>query len=359
MATTGKIGDVFGWTNNPIYKNLASNKNALMSFGAGLASGNSWSDGLANGVGAIPIGAARDDAYALMQEDKAKQAEALNQTTEWLRANGKDALYAAVQSGAMAPSQAWQIALDEDAASRQGVKPIEINGQLVNPATGEVMGDYRDQVGQAGSTEFGLTPIWGQLPDGTFGYGVQGKDGTFRQVDTGNLNPLDPRTLAGERAYGTALGGAQGGAVGGAAGDISNAETALDLISQIKTDPELPWATGRGAAMGMNNPIVNPQRFAFQNLVEQAKSGAFLTAIQDMKGLGALSNTEGTAATAAITRMNTALEKDDFLKAVDDYEKIIRRAKERAEGRVGMQPNLNTPTAPASGSIDSLVDKYR
>lgn len=340
------LADFLG-TGNPFQQWVSGNRGRLGAFGAGLASGTDFATGLSNAAQNLPRGAAVDDAYAQMQEEKAQQTDTLNQTTEWLRNNGHANLLAAVESGAMTPGQAWEIALQP---APEGPRPIEINGQLVDPMTGAVIGDYRDQMGENGSgVEYGLTPIWGRFDDGTFGYGVQGKDGSFKQVDTGNLSPLDPRTLSAERGFGTQIGNAQGSQAASAQGDISNATTALDLINQIKTSPELPYATGFSAGIG-GNKVWGTGRYGFQNLVDQAKSGAFLTAIQDMKGLGALSNTEGQVATAAITRMDTALNKEDFLKALADYESIIARALDRAQGRVGMQPNANTPTgSPAQG----------
>ncbi len=73
---------------------------------------------------------------------------------------------------------------------------------------------------------------------------------------------------------------------------------------------------------------------SWKDLVDQAKSGAFLTAVQQMRGLGALSNNEGGAATQAITRMNTATSKEAFLKALDDYEMIIDQGIARAQSRI-------------------------
>lgn len=207
----------------------------------------------------------------------------------------------------------------------------------------------------ANATEYGLTPIWGQMPDGTFGYGVQGKDGSFQQVDTGDLNPLDPRTLAAERGFGTAVGTSQGQGVAAAPSDISNATMALDTLDQIENSPELPYATGMSAGLGANK-VPGTGRFGFQNLVDQAKSGAFLSAIQQMRGMGALSNAEGSVATAAITRMDTALSEADFRKALADYRKIIETGLARAQGRVGAQPNANTPTvAPAANATSSGI----
>jgi hypothetical protein len=215
--------------------------------------------------------------------------------------------------------------------------------------------DYdQDLSGSSGGTEYYGTPVPFENPDGTISFGQLGKDGSFnpidlpdgatpapntRTVDTptelitmdiyGNVLSRQPKDIRGA-AVDKAVGEAEGAAIAGAAGDIAAGETALDLLDQIKTHPELPNATGFTAVA---NVIPGTARFGFQNLVEQAKSGAFLTAIQEMRGLGSLSNAEGQTATAAVTRMNTSLSKDDFLKAVEDYEAIIRRGVERAKSK--------------------------
>lgn len=314
---------------NPVSQWVEPRRNALMGLSAGFLSG----DPSRAMTGAMQ-GAQVDQQYAQTQADQVQQAEQTNMTKEWLRSRGRDDLIPLVDAGQ------GMFALQQATQTADNTKGVVINGQLVNPATGETMGDYRDAA--TGSTEYGLTPIWGQLPDGTFGYGVQGKDGTFQRVDTGELNPLDPRSLAGERAFGTAVGTSQGGAAAGAQGDISTATQALGILDQIETSPELPWATGTSAGLG-GNRVPGTGRYGFQNLVEQAKSGAFLSAIQQMRGMGALSNAEGQVATAAITRMDTALSEADFRKALADYRAIVEKGMERAQGRVGMQPNVNAP----------------
>jgi hypothetical protein len=218
----------------------------------------------------------------------------------------------------------------------------------------------------AGGTEFFGTPVPFQNPDGSISFGQLGKDGTFkpldlpegaspapstRTVDTptetitmdiyGNIISRMPKDIRGKERE-EAVGAAEGAAIAGAPGDIAAGETALDLLDQIKTHPELANATG---FTSFANAIPGTPRYGFQNLVEQAKSGAFLTAIQEMRGLGSLSNAEGQTATAAVTRMNTALSKEDFLKAVDDYEKIIRRGVERAKSKMAPPVGSANPNA--------------
>jgi hypothetical protein len=157
----------------------------------------------------------------------------------------------------------------------------------------------------------------------------------------GNIISRMPKDIRGAATQ-KAIGDVEGAAIAGAPGDIAAGETALDLLDQIKTHPELANATG---FTSFANAIPGTARYGFQNLVEQAKSGAFLTAIQEMRGLGSLSNAEGQTATAAVTRMNTALSKEDFLKAVDDYEKIIRRGVERAKSKMAPPVGSANPNA--------------
>lgn len=104
------------------------------------------------------------------------------------------------------------------------------------------------------------------------------------------------------------------------------------LVADIRNDPNLGWGTGFSS---YGNSVRGTGGYDFQNKVNQAKSGAFLTAIQQMRGLGALSNAEGDAATRAVTRLNTSTSEKEFVSALDDYERIIDQAMARAQGRMG------------------------
>lgn len=127
------------------------------------------------------------------------------------------------------------------------------------------------------------------------------------------------------------VGTAQGKQAASAQGDISAAEQALTVLEKIKTNSYLDRGTGMSS---IGNFIPGTGGYDFDALVEQAKSGAFLTAIQQLRGLGALSNAEGATATAAVTRMKTGLSKEAFLEAVNDYEAVIRKGMAQAQGRL-------------------------
>lgn len=94
-----RLGETLGWGSNPLYQGLASNRNALMQFGAGLASGPTFGQGIANGLSGLSQGSLIDTQLGQQAEAKAQEAEQLNMTKEWLRARGRDDLLPLVDAG--------------------------------------------------------------------------------------------------------------------------------------------------------------------------------------------------------------------------------------------------------------------
>jgi hypothetical protein len=125
------------------------------------------------------------------------------------------------------------------------------------------------------------------------------------------------------------LGDAQGKKEAAAPSDIAAADNALDLVKSIRNDPNRQSGTGFSSVI--QNRVPSTPGYDFQAKVNQARSGAFLTAIQQMRGMGALSNAEGQTATDAVTRMDTALSERAFLEALDDYEAIVSKGRSTAE----------------------------
>jgi len=72
-------------------------------------------------------------------EERADEKK-INQTVQWLQSIGRGDLAEAVAAGSLLGGDAAAIAM---APPDPGPEPIEINGQLVDPATGAVIGDYR------------------------------------------------------------------------------------------------------------------------------------------------------------------------------------------------------------------------
>ena len=132
-------------------------------------------------------------------------------------------------------------------------------------------------------------------------------------------------------ARGTEIGKAQGAAIVGAPIDVAAADTTLQYISEIRTHPGLDVGTGGTSVF---NAIPGTPGFDFQTRLDQLLSGGFLTAIDQLRGMGALSNAEGQTATRAISRMNAATSKPEFLDALAAYESEVRKGRERAAARL-------------------------
>lgn len=127
--------------------------------------------------------------------------------------------------------------------------------------------------------------------------------------------------------------------------DIVVADRTLGYIDEVRNHP------GRGAGTGATsvfNFVPGTSGRDFQNRVDQLKSGAFLSAIDEMRGMGSLSNAEGQTATAAITRMDTATSEGEFNAALDDYERIVTLGRDRAQKRIPAP--ADTPAAPPASA---------
>lgn len=312
---------------------------ALSDIGVGLTKSPTFFGGLAAGAQRSADMQPLRDQQLSLEEERKRDALERNQTSEWVKANFP-------QYANLPAAQGFQLAMQDMAAQRNASDNLTTDQRNWMMAQKDpAFANFLNENG--GGVEYGFTPQWYQNADGTFGYGVQGKDGSFKPVQPPDgATMLDPRSLNSEKAFGTATGKASGEATAAAPGDIAAGQAALDIIDQIRTNPELPWATGFSAGVG-GNRIPGTGRYDFQNLVDQAKSGAFLTAVQEMRGLGSLSNAEGGAATQAITRMDTATSKAAFLKALADYEAIVQRGIARAQARLNASGPTFNPTAPS------------
>lgn len=194
------------------------------------------------------------------------------------------------------------------------------------------------QQGQGGDAK-SYAPIPFKKADGTVGYGIPYGDGNFIEVPapegTSFLGPFD-------KAADAAFGKAQGESIAAAPSDIASADIALQKIDGLRSDPNRTLATG---ASSVFNVVPGTPGYDYQTKVDEVTAGAFLTAIQELRGMGALSNAEGQTATQAVTRLKTATTEQGFLGALADYEKIVVNGRERARRRLNRGLTPSTPAA--------------
>lgn len=130
---------------------------------------------------------------------------------------------------------------------------------------------------------------------------------------------------------------ARGKATGEAQFDLprveDNAGIMLGVLDRMKTHPGRAGATGFIEGM---LPSRTSDQVDFQTLVDQTQGQAFLQAFESLKGGGQITETEGAKATQALSRLGKQRLSDaDYLKAIEDFESVVRIGMERARQRAG------------------------
>jgi hypothetical protein len=136
-----------------------------------------------------------------------------------------------------------------------------------------------------------------------------------------------------------------GEAIAAAPKNIARITSAIDLLDKIQGDPIREYATGLGHLV----PGIIPNKISdFHTKVEQAKAGAFTEGLEALRGFGPVTEREGEAARAAVTRMKTAMTDEGFNEALTDYKKHLQAGLEKAQallqGRADPAPMTSRPS---------------
>jgi hypothetical protein len=320
-------------------------RNALAGLGAGLLNGQP-------GAG-VQAGLQADDAYATQQKAAAERERVLaeqnalkSKYADFFTQQGQPQIAQGIADGIIEPGQAyWDFITPKPAADP--VKGIEINGQLVNPLTGQPMGDFRSP--PTGPTTRTLTPEEAQqmgLPPGSY---QQDADGKISQIG-GSRGGMPTATL--QKEIFEADEGVQAG---------ENVLRALDTALQLnKTAWDGPAAdiTSQGAALFGNPEAVQTQEL--KNIVTA-------NALESLKA------TFGAAPTEGERRILLDIQ-GSVTQSRPVREAIFKRAKAAAERRLkfnaekarglrsgdyfdeGYSPSGGG--APVGNDIDSILNGY-
>jgi len=131
-------------------------------------------------------------------------------------------------------------------------------------------------------------------------------------------------------------------------------DAATRLINQAEeliTDPGFSVSVG-ASAQPLFQYIPGSDRATWKAKHEEVVGQTFLTAIESLKGMGALSDKEGAAATAAISRLkNTDQNEESFKAAVKELQFIVKRGVDRNAEKLGKEKPFGT-TEPEVGTVD-------
>ncbi len=159
---------------------------------------------------------------------------------------------------------------------------------------------------------------------------------------SGNVIKTVPKNVAGEASEKK-----QGELQGAAAFDLprvqQNAEQTLGVLERMRNHPGRAGSTGFIEGM---LPSRTSAQVDFQSLVDQTQGQSFLQAFQMLKGGGQITEVEGQKATDAISRLrNQRLGDEDYVKAIDDLESVIRNGLARAQQQATKGGNAAAPAA--------------
>lgn len=135
--------------------------------------------------------------------------------------------------------------------------------------------------------------------------------------------------------------------------DIEDAVTkAISELERLLNDPNLGSLIGNPAGV-LTKRIPGQPAANIDAALRQVKGGAFLAAIEKLKGSGAVSGPEGDKAGAAITSLSEAQSVPKFKEEGQIYIEILRKGLQRAREKAGVA--AIAPAAPSAGAGGTLT----
>ena len=268
-----------------------------------------------------------------------------NKTVDMLRQQGRNDLADAVMNRTIGAKEAFSVMQSEKAAdlafSRQK--------QLKQMGTG-----------LGGNSEFAqkfriYKSANPDMPDAEILQLLQAEDksnlpATFRSLDlTARASGFKPKSEGGTGKYEEFMSG-QGAGFKQVAKNMADLTTekleqygasiqkagrATELINRIKNSPSLDGVLGK--VEGQLKPgtpggflLLNAAETDLVQLIDNLENSVFLSAFQDLKGGGQITELEGEKAQRAIVNLSRVRSRKDFLEALQDYQDVIDAGAERA-----------------------------
>lgn len=128
--------------------------------------------------------------------------------------------------------------------------------------------------------------------------------------------------------------------------DIENYRSAQTLITEISSNPALSGVLGRFEGGIEAGVYFSEKENALLAQIEQIRGKAFLDAFEKLKGGGPITDTEGRAATNAVTRIqNRFTDVAEYKKALEELRQVFANAEARATGKPVPYPSIGAANA--------------
>jgi hypothetical protein len=181
--------------------------------------------------------------------------------------------------------------------------------------------------------------------------------GRAQGIDVKPLEEAISLAETGPRAAATETARAQAQAQGGLAQAVNSAQSTIEKLDEIATDPQLESLIGWAWYNPGRYLPDRPEQRALRTRISQVQGRFFLQAFDALRGSGQISNVEGEKAQESIARiMDTHQDIDSYRTAIEDARREIWALTNTARVRAGLQAVPYQPAAPAVGAVR---DGYR
>ena len=229
-----------------------------------------------------------------------------------------------------------------------------------------------------GNASYGKSPVYGEDAQGNSVLGTVGDDGSFKVLDTGEFTPstgvskvdlgdrigiMNKRTgeivgyeeknlIGAERDK--AIGKAQGANAANLGAATQGLDDTMTLVDSVLEHPSLSAAVG---PIDGRLPSFSSGTRDFDERVEQIKNKAFLSARQELKGGGAITDYEGQKAETALVRASQAKSEADFIQAMNEFKQALARGKQLLAMQAGQAPQQ--PQTQNTGNITPASEYFK
>jgi hypothetical protein len=148
-----------------------------------------------------------------------------------------------------------------------------------------------------------------------------------------------------------------------------NADYLLTKVDQLFADEKAfrdsVGIKGAGLGFGMlSEPIAGTKEADWMARFREIQGQQFLQAIEQLRGTGSISEKEGEAAKQAVARMSQSQSEDEFRKAAQDFQNIIKRGIDASRAKLGQAPKYGTApesemAKPAAAGTTSSGNRFK
>ena len=147
---------------------------------------------------------------------------------------------------------------------------------------------------------------------------------------------------------------------------IPEVQNNIKLLDELMAHKGLSSSVGAKDAAFLfglkSEPLAGTDAANFMERVKQVQGKNFLTAFQQLKGAGQITEVEGAKATAALGRLGTNQSEDEFKTSVEELRGILQTGLERSKARldgkaIPQESNTTSPTTPPASSSPASVKR--